>query len=88
MSIRTRKNLHHLVEAYSKIDTADCKLVLAGDTDFEDSYSLSLKKQAKENGVILTGFIKGENSIHSLLTAAAIACLLHTKVFLLLYSKL
>lgn len=79
------KNLHHLVEAYSKIDTADCKLVLAGDTDFEDSYSLSLKKQAKENGVILTGFI---NSIHSLLTAAAIACLLHTKVFLLLYSKL
>mgnify|MGYP000808352545 FL=1 len=68
------KNLHHLVEAYSKIDTADCKLVLAGDTDFEDSYSLSLKKQAKENGVILTGFIKGRK-LHSLLTNCRCYCL-------------
>lgn len=48
VSIRTRKNLHHLVEAYSKIDTADCKLVLAGDTDFEDSYSLSLKNKQRK----------------------------------------
>lgn len=69
-----KKNLHHLVEAYSKIDTADCKLVLAGDTDFEDSYSLSLKKQAKENGVILTGFIKGRK-LHSLLTNCRCYCL-------------
>ena len=35
------------------------KLVLAGDTDFEDDYSRSLKEAAKANGVVLTGFVKG-----------------------------
>lgn len=63
------KNLHHLVEAFSKIDCKDCKLVLAGDTDFEDEYSINLKKQAKEHSVVLTGFIKGKK-LHSLLTHA------------------
>lgn len=63
------KNLHHLVEAFSKIDTKGCKLVLAGDTDFEDEYSRNLKKMAKEHGVVLTGFIKGKK-LHSLLTHA------------------
>ena len=68
------KNLHHLVEAFSKIDTKGCKLVLAGDTDFEDDYSRQLKATAKEHGVILTGFIKGKK-LHSLLT--------HTRCFVL-----
>ena len=36
----------------------DIKLVLAGDTDFEDEYSLGLKKQAREAGVVLTGFVQ------------------------------
>lgn len=63
------KNLHHLVEAFSKIESNGCKLVLAGDTDFEDEYSLNLKKTAREQGVILTGFIKGKK-LHSLLTHA------------------
>lgn len=63
------KNLHHLIEAYSKIDNRDIKLVLAGDTDFEDDYSRTLKAQAKANGVILTGFIKGKK-LHSLLSHA------------------
>lgn len=61
------KNLHHLVEAFAKTQHGDCKLVLAGDTDFEDDYSRGLKKMAKENGVVLTGFIKGKK-LHSLLT--------------------
>lgn len=61
------KNLHHLIEAFSKIDSKDCKLVLAGDTDFEDDYSRKLKSMAKDNGVILTGFIKGKK-LHSLLS--------------------
>lgn len=61
------KNLHHLIEAFSMIDHKDCKLVLAGDTDFEDDYSRKLKQQAKENGVVLTGFVKGQK-LHSLLT--------------------
>lgn len=79
------KNLHHLVEAFSKVKNEelkiknnasltvdgkqDIKLVLAGDTDFEDDYSRNLKKMAKENGVILTGFIKGKK-LHSLLSNA------------------
>lgn len=61
------KNLHHLIEAFSKINTHGNKLVLAGDTDFEDDYSRKLKQMAREKGVILTGFIKGKK-LHSLLT--------------------
>lgn len=68
------KNLHHLVEAFSKINTYDYKLVLAGDTDFEDDYSRKLKELAKKHGVVLTGFIKG-TKLHSLLT--------HTRCFVL-----
>lgn len=61
------KNLHHLIEAFTKTKHEGYKLVLAGDTDFEDEYSRSLKAMAKENGVILTGFIKGKK-LHSLLS--------------------
>ena len=68
------KNLHHLVEAFNRINHGDVKLVLAGDTDFEDEYSLGLKKQAREVGVVLTGFIKGQK-LHSLLTNARCYCL-------------
>ena len=82
------KNLHHLVEAFVKwkkslTDSADfanlsskndIKLVLAGDTDFEDSYSLGLKEMARRNGVVLTGFIKGRK-LHSLLTNCRCYCL-------------
>lgn len=84
------KNLHHLVEAFIKIKRRkqrknkfssgednlfdDVKLVLAGDTDFEDDYSRSLKKLARDNGVVLTGFIKGRK-LHSLLTNCMCYCL-------------
>lgn len=67
------KNLHHLIEAYSKLNKKGVnnkiKLVIAGDTDFEDEYSISLKKMAKDNGVIMTGFVKGEK-LQTLLTNA------------------
>ena len=68
------KNLHHLIEAFKKLEAGDCKLVLAGDTDFEDAYSLGLKKMAQEAGVVLTGFVKG-HKLHSLLTNARCYCL-------------
>lgn len=68
------KNLHHLVEAFVKYKSqhpdSPVKLVLAGDTDFEDDYSRSLKQMAQKNGVVLTGFVKGEK-LHSLLTHAS-----------------
>lgn len=68
------KNLHHLIEACGKIDMRGCKLVIAGDTDFEDDYSRSLKETARRQGVILTGFIKGQR-LHSLLTHCRCYCL-------------
>lgn len=55
-------------------DFSDIKLVLAGDTDFEDAYSLGLKEMARKNGVVLTGFIKGRKQ-HSLLTNCRCYCL-------------
>ena len=53
------KGFHDLIEAYKNIETS-VKLVIVGDADHENDYSLKLKKQARENGVILTGFIRGE----------------------------
>ncbi len=68
------KRLHDLVEAYADVrskreEVRDIKLVLAGDTDFEDEYSRELKRKARENGVVLTGFVRGKK-LHSLLTNA------------------
>lgn len=63
------KNLHHLIDAFVAAGNKDYKLVLAGDADFEDEYSVWLKKKARENGVTLTGFIKGDK-LHSLLSGA------------------
>ncbi len=63
------KNFHHLIEAFAKIKNNDFKIVLAGDADFEDDYSINLKKMARDNGVVLTGFIKGKR-LQSLLTHA------------------
>ena len=72
------KHLHDLVEAYCKLkaerkestgEELPVKLVLAGDSDFEDDYSVALKKSARDNGVVLTGFVRG-TKLHSLLTNA------------------
>ncbi|MDR1371768.1 MAG: glycosyltransferase family 4 protein [Dysgonamonadaceae bacterium] len=63
------KNFHQLINVFADNFSKDYKLVLAGDADFEDDYSRELKQQAKENGVILTGFIKGER-LQMLLTHA------------------
>ena len=68
------KHLHDLVDAYVQLKDLHCipediRLVLAGDTDFEDGYSRGLKQKARENGVVLTGFIRGRK-LHSLLSNA------------------
>ena len=62
------KRLHDLVEACKGLE--GYKLVLAGDTDFEDDYSRKLKSDAKASGAVLTGFIRGRK-LHSLLSHAA-----------------
>ncbi len=54
------KNFHLLIEAFSRLQKDKYRLVIAGEADIEDEYSCQLKSLAKENGVILTGFIKGK----------------------------
>lgn len=55
------KGFDYLIKAYLKSSCSkNYKLVIAGDADHESGYSESLKELAKNNGVILTGFIKGE----------------------------
>lgn len=66
------KGFHDLIDAYKKSGLEDrYRLVIAGDTDHEDEYSRSLKQQAKDAGVVLTGFIKGE-SLNQLMTNASL----------------
>ena len=45
--------------------------MIAGDADHPDDYSRSLKRLAEENGVVLTGFIRGEK-LNQLMTNAAL----------------
>ncbi|MEG0560498.1 MAG: glycosyltransferase family 4 protein [Muribaculaceae bacterium] len=55
------KGFDLLIDAFNSINTEhQYTLVLAGDADHEDTYSLQLKEKAKRNNVVLTGFIKGE----------------------------
>lgn len=84
------KRLHDLIAAFVKAKESlssspspkgegrnsinGIKLVLAGDTDFEDDYSRKLKQMAKDNGVVLTGFVKGKK-LHSLLANCRCYCL-------------
>ncbi|MGN0213347.1 MAG: glycosyltransferase family 4 protein [Muribaculaceae bacterium] len=68
------KAFHDLIEAFASIGKTDYKLVLAGDADHEDDYSIKLKKLAKAHGVILTGFIRGEK-LNQIYSHAALFCL-------------
>ena len=54
------KGFDYLIRAFRKTMRTDYKFVLVGDTDYPTDYSSKLKSLAKDNDVILTGFIKGE----------------------------
>ncbi len=55
------KGLHDLLIAFKKF-TGDYQLVLAGDADYETTYSRTLKQHAdQDKRVILTGYIGEEN---------------------------
>ncbi|MDR2843782.1 MAG: glycosyltransferase family 4 protein [Candidatus Symbiothrix sp.] len=65
------KNFHQLVRAFASLnEKKGYRLVLAGDADFEDEYSIALKQLAGENNVVLTGFVKG-HKLQTLLSQAA-----------------
>ncbi len=65
------KNFHHIIEAFAPLSHMGYKLVLAGDNTIEDEYSVQLKQTALSNGILLTGFVKGEK-LQELLSNAAL----------------
>lgn len=65
------KGLDLLIDAFVASNHGDFKLVLAGDADHEDEYADGLKAKAKANGVVLTGFIRGEK-LNQIMTNAAL----------------
>lgn len=54
------KGFDDLIEAYTRLRPEGYKLVIAGDSDHTTAYARQLKEKAYANGVVLTGFIKGE----------------------------
>lgn len=65
------KGFDYLIRAFLKAELYEYTLVIAGDADYPTEYSDKLKKLACENGVVLTGFIKGE-SLNQIFTWAAL----------------
>ena len=65
------KNFHQLIEAF---DVKGYKLVIAGEPDHPDEYSENLTQQAADAGVIMPGFVRGEQ-LNQLMTNAALFCL-------------
>lgn len=60
------KGFEDLIDAFNKINRNEWKLVIVGDADHEDRFSLDLKAKAKKNNnIVLTGFLKGQ-SLHEL----------------------
>lgn len=59
------KKLEDIIDAFisAKCHAGDenpCKLVIAGECDFEDEYSAKIKAMAKLNHIVLPGFVSGK----------------------------
>ncbi len=67
------KGFHDLINAFAKAAPEGYSLAIAGDADHPSAYSESLKKMARENGVVLTGFIRGEKMRQLMANAALFA---------------
>lgn len=68
------KGFHDLIEAWSRLRPEGWKLVIAGDADHPDDYSRALKERASQEGVVMTGFIRGRR-LHQLMTHAGLYCM-------------
>lgn len=56
------KGLHVLIDAFSKLNIEDWKLVIVGNADHADRYSRTLKGKAEENKqIVLTGFLNRQS---------------------------
>lgn len=68
------KGVHHLIEAYKKINT-DKKLVIAGGASHTNDYLEKIKAMAREDKrIIMTGFVQGEE-LEELYSNCYIYCL-------------
>lgn len=65
------KRFDLLIKAFQACNHHNYQLVIAGDADHESAYSRQLKQQAKDAGVVLTGFVKGEK-LNQLFSHAAL----------------
>lgn len=63
------KGFHDLCNAWKAANQIGYQLVIAGDADHETAYSIQLKEQCRELGIVLTGFIKGD-VLHQLFSHA------------------
>lgn len=54
------KGFDLLIRAFSRIKHDGIQLVVAGEADHDTAYSLKLKELAKENNVVMAGFVTGE----------------------------
>jgi glycosyltransferase involved in cell wall biosynthesis len=58
--ITQEKGFDYLIKAYKNLCRSDYNLVIAGGIDHVTDYSKQIIKMAKENNVLLTGFVSGE----------------------------
>lgn len=63
------KGFDYLIEAFSRLNQDEYRLVIAGDADHEIPYTKHLKKIAGMHNVVLPGFVKGEE-LHQLFSHA------------------
>lgn len=55
------KGFHDLIEAFNRVSLNDLKLVIVGDADHKDAYSMRLKEiGVKNKDIIMPGFLRGE----------------------------
>lgn len=57
------KGLHDLIAAYAGLQDKPIPLVIVGDANHETIYSRELKEAALKNGVVMTGYLKGEKLV-------------------------
>lgn len=54
------KGFDFLIEVFAQLANANVKLVLAGDADHADDYSMALKALANKHQVVMPGFVRAE----------------------------
>ncbi len=66
------KGFDDLIDTFERGDFKEWKLVLVGDSDHEDQYSIALKAKARKNSdIVLTGFLTGK-PLHELYSHAGL----------------